>query len=180
MASRSFFLSYKHVNIAHVKTHTDTHTLSQPTPPPSPLVLIIPLQIRRSISSRIIVSPLLTPPPQLLYIQSRERSCPLSPCQPRWPGSSGSHNPSRPIRTPCRCKAQLDDSIPQEERRWIKKRERERESQSLWLIYSESLWGPTLLERTPILCTLIPNTRSPTNPPLPNSSSFFYCICEEW
>lgn len=117
---------------ARKNTDTHTHTLSQPTPPPSPLVLIIPLQIRRSISSRIIVSPLLTPPPpQLLYIQSRERSCPLSPCQPRWPGSSGSHNPSRPIRTPCRCKAQLDDSIPQEERRWIKKRERERESQSL-------------------------------------------------
>lgn len=133
MASRSFFLSYKHVNIAHVKTHTDTHTLSQPTPPPSPLVLIIPLQIRRSISSRIIVSPLLTPPPQLLYIQSRERSCPLSPCQPRWPGSSGSHNPSRPIRTPCRCKAQLDDSIPQEERRWIKKK-REREGKPIAVI----------------------------------------------
>lgn len=101
---------------AHMKIHT---------PPPPPLVLIIPLQIHRSISSLIIVPP--APPhpppvylplhPQLLSIQVGERSCPLSPCQPRWPGSSGSHNPSCPITALRGGRAQLDDSVLPEERR---------------------------------------------------------------
>lgn len=46
-----------------------------------------------------------------------ERSCPLSPCQPPWPGSPGSHILSRPIAARHRDKAQLDDSIPPEEER---------------------------------------------------------------
>ena len=130
MASRSFFLSCKHVNMhtwkhsTHTHTHTHTHT-------PPPLVLIIPLQIRRSISSCIIVSPL--PPssasPQLLSIQVGERSCPLSPCQPRWPRSPGSHIPSRPIGPPHRGRAQLDDSVlPEERRREEKKKKRKRKA----------------------------------------------------
>ncbi|XP_074548587.1 uncharacterized protein LOC141806806 [Halichoeres trimaculatus] len=48
---------------------------------------------------------------------SGRRSCPLSPCQPRWPGSPGSHIPLQPIRAARRGRAQLDDSVLPEERR---------------------------------------------------------------
>lgn len=118
MASRSFFL-LQTCERAHVKTHTYPYTYTPLTPPPPPLVLIIPLQIRRSISSCIIVSPPTRHPhlPSSSPFKSGERSCPLSPCQPRWPGSPGSHIPSWPIRALSGDEAQLDDSVLPEERR---------------------------------------------------------------
>lgn len=50
-----------------VKTHLHTHT-----PPPPPLLLIIPLQIHRSISSSIMVSPPARRPSPQLAIQVGE------------------------------------------------------------------------------------------------------------
>lgn len=104
----------------------NTHTLSSTYPPHHlhhPLVLIIPLQIRRSISSCIIVlsPPLPTPFPSTFHLhhlpmsspfRPGERSCPLSLCQPRRSGSSGSHITSEPIGTPRRGRVQLGDGIP--------------------------------------------------------------------
>lgn len=166
-------------SLANMRTCTCENTRTCPLPPHIsllPLVLIIPLQIRGSISSCIIVPP--HPPtsasPYLLSaspFMSGERSCPLSPCQPRWPGSPGSHIPSWPIGALRRGRAQLDDIVLPEE-----KRRGGGEKKPIAVINLFRFPPGTVSPGThPIF--MYPHTRHLLllHPP----SSFFYCVCEE-